>query len=208
MTRFSGSDAHLPGWLPELIKAQAVMDAGVRLAAREEKTLRGAAPACREGCAGCCASSMPQATPVEMAGALRSLARQRPDALRLVFDAMERPAQAGCPFLAEGACLVYPMRFLSCRQLLVFGRACHGGENPLRTRPADVLVPLRRHTLRAYALLLPLLNERTPTDDPQALEAVLGGVLRPVSHYRGADACLLPDCSHAALSAPAVVRAA
>jgi len=199
-----GQETTLPGWLPELIKAQAVMDAGVRLAAREEKALRGQAPACGPGCAGCCASSMPYATPVEMAGALRSLARQRPDALRLVFDALERPGQTGCPFLAEGACLVYPMRFLSCRQLVVFGRACANGENPLRTRPSDVLVPLRRHSLRAYALLMPLLDERTLPGDPHELEASLAGVLHPVSFYRNAEACLLPD----AFGGPPTVRAA
>ncbi|GFK95020.1 hypothetical protein NNJEOMEG_02868 [Fundidesulfovibrio magnetotacticus] len=183
----------IPPWLPHLLKAQALMDAGVRLAAREESALRGELPACRMGCAGCCASTMPRATPVEMAGALRSLARQRPDALRLVSDAMEDGRSGGaCPFLVEEGCLVYPMRFLSCRQLLVFGRSCLHGENPLRTRPSDVLVPLRRHAGRAYALLLPFLGEGSEFADPQELEAALVRHLRPVSSY-GVRDCLLRD---------------
>jgi len=140
-----------PSWLSSLYRAQAAMDSGVRLAVRGESQLRLCPPTCAPGCSGCCSARSPLATAVEAAGAILHLCREGKGAVRTVLERVLAHESRGCPFLEGGLCSVYAMRPLSCRQLVVFGRACHPGEDPARARPGDVLTPLRGHSLRAYA---------------------------------------------------------
>jgi len=145
------SNEKRPPWLQALYRAQAAMDSGVRLAVRGESQLRQCAPACAPGCAGCCSTRHPLATAVEAAGALL---HQSLTGVQWSMDRLLAPEGQGCPFLEGGHCSVYPMRPLSCRQLVVFGRACRPGEDPARVRPGDVLTPLHGHASRAFSFLL------------------------------------------------------
>lgn len=161
-----------PSWLPSLHKAQAAMDSGVRLAMRGESQLRLSAPVCAPGCSGCCSARAPLASAVEIAGAILHLSRGSVHGVKPVLDRMLSPGSEGCPFLEGGLCSVYPMRPLSCRQLVVFGRACHAGEDPARTRPGEVLTPLPGHTQRAYSIICSHMGA-----GPGAL---LAGLVRPL----------------------------
>lgn len=179
-------------WMPSLIKAQAITDVGVRLAVRHESALRGDSPTCRENCSGCCSSRHVAATKLEMAGAVWHLRwESSPRALealaRIAGEGIGADGSEGCPLLVDGTCAAYPMRFLSCRQLVVFGRACSQGEAPYRTRRADVLTPLRAYALKAQSLLLPHLGVDRVPRDPREVEARLAGLLEPVTSYRIAD---------------------
>jgi Fe-S-cluster containining protein len=181
-------------WMPSLIKAQAIMDSGVRLAVRQESLLRGAGPACGNSCGECCSSRRAEATAVEMAGALWSLRRGASESEAKALDQFMAPAEPvsrGCPFFVDGACAVYSMRFLSCRQLVVFGRSCSPNEDPTRTRRADLLTPLRLHAYKAYSLLLPHLGVSTPPSDPLELEAALKARLNPVGDFSARVAATL-----------------
>ncbi|KAF0232710.1 MAG: hypothetical protein FD177_2307 [Desulfovibrionaceae bacterium] len=172
-------------WLPSLIKAQAIMDVGVRLAIRHESAVRGETPACREKCAGCCSSRHMAATSLEIAGAAWHLRRESsPRSLaaldRLCGNGPDEADDEGCPLLMDGVCAAYPMRFLSCRQLVVFGRACSRGEDPFRTRRADVLTPLRTYAFKSYSLLLPHLGVIGMPGSPGEMDSLLTGLVQPV----------------------------
>ncbi|MBI4806722.1 MAG: YkgJ family cysteine cluster protein [Desulfovibrio sp.] len=173
-----------PTWLQSLIKAQAIMDSGVRLAVRQEVELRGIRPSCGERCSGCCSSSHLSATSLEVAGALWRLSHDESPVAQKALARFTGSDDGSCPFLVEGTCAVYSMRFLSCRQLVVFGRACSPDENPLRTRRSDVLTPLRQYAFKAYASLLPHLDIHFRPSDPIELEALLGGLLRPAGAHK------------------------
>lgn len=177
-------------WLPSLIKAQAIMDVGVRLAIRHESAVRGESPACRENCAGCCSSRHMAATSLEIAGAAWHLKREStPRSLaaldRLWGNGPDEGDKDGCPLLVDGVCAAYSMRFLSCRQLVVFGRACSMGEDPFRTRRADVLTPLRTYAFKAYSLLLPHLGVAGMPGSPGEMDALLAGLAQPVGAHGG-----------------------
>lgn len=173
-------------WLPSLIKAQAIMDVGVRLAVRHESALRGESPACREKCAGCCSSRHVAATPVEVAGATWQLQREATPRARTALERLAgKEADGNCPLLVDGLCAAYSMRFLTCRQLVVFGRSCSPGEDPFRTRRADVLTPLRTYAFKARSLLLPLLGVTRLPSGPEEMDALMAGLTHPVSAYAG-----------------------
>jgi len=185
-------------WLPSLIKAQAIMDVGVRLAIRHESAVRGEKPACRDKCAGCCSSRHMAATSLEIAGAAWHLKRESSPRSLSALERLGRSDQDGndaesCPLLVDGLCAAYSMRFLSCRQLVVFGRACSMGEDPFRTRRSDVLTPLRTYAYKAYSLLLPHLGVVGMPGSPAEMDALLTGLMQPV-RFQGAPerACVVP----------------
>lgn len=175
-------------WLPSLIKAQAIMDVGVRLAIRHESAVRGEAPACRENCTGCCSSRHMAATSLEIAGVAWHLKREGSARSLAALDRLWGAGESdneGCPLLMDGVCAAYSMRFLSCRQLVVFGRACSKGEDPFRTRRADVLTPLRTYAFKAYSLLLPHLGVVGMPGSPGEMDALLAGLAQPVGVHGG-----------------------
>ncbi|WP_243440040.1 YkgJ family cysteine cluster protein [Fundidesulfovibrio soli] len=174
-------------WMGSLIKAQAMLEAGVRLSLRQESLLRGSQPACRKRCSACCESPVHRATDLEVAGAVWHLTGANPPGSKAVLARLAEGGGQGCPFLHEGACSVYPMRFLSCRQLVVFGRACAPGEDPSRTRRGDMLTLMRRHALKGYALLLPHMGVEPDLQDPLALEAQVFEATRPACSLRVPD---------------------
>ena len=78
--------------------------------------------------------------------------------------------QAPCPFLVDGACAVYPMRPLACREYIVFNQPCRLGERPEQTRPLDVLPLARTAQLQAFTVLLPFYGVREDTARDAALQ--------------------------------------
>ncbi|OXS29964.1 MAG: hypothetical protein BCS36_04150 [Desulfovibrio sp. MES5] len=140
-----------------LLDAYAVVDLGVKVATGRD----GRVPACRAGCAQCCWQPIP-VTPLEVL-ALHRYARHRlPPAVlaglahRLSrYEGQKRDIASPCPFLCDGACLVYPVRPVACRQYMVFGASCAQGEDASRSRPQDVLVPSYDHMLAALMRTLP-----------------------------------------------------
>lgn len=183
------SNAHCDGaltptWLQSLIKAQAIMDSGVRLAVRQEAELRGMKPSCGVRCSGCCSSRHLAATSLEVAGALWRLSQDESPVAVKALARFTGNDDGACPFLVDGACAAYSMRFLSCRQLVVFGRACAPDENPIRTRRADVLTPLRQHAFKAYSAILPHLYVHALPSDPLELEVLLGSLLKPAGAHK------------------------
>jgi len=188
MSQVHSSKFHSHRWLPDLLKAHALVDGGTKLALRQEKALRGQAPACARGCGQCCAHRQVAVTAVELAGAMWHLQeRVEPGLAGQVMERLNDPRAMGCPFLVEQACAVYPMRFLTCRQLFVFGRACLAGEDPWRSRRVDVLTPLEQFTLRAFARLLPLHGIEDEVPSPAFLKGLLREVSAPVRAWGETD---------------------
>ncbi|EPR43165.1 protein of unknown function UPF0153 [Desulfovibrio sp. X2] len=148
-------EAALP-WLAPLLDAYALMDAAMHAAAREERGRTGRAPACGPGCAHCCRQPVP-ASEAELRGlawyaakTLRGPARARvAEALRGLR------LQSPCPFLLDGACAVYALRPLACREFVVLGRPCAAREDPTTARPDDMLLPPPAAQRGALRLLLP-----------------------------------------------------
>ena len=123
-------------WLPRLLDAYAVLDAGMA------EALAGVdrPAACGPGCGSCCHQPIPGSS-LEALGLLWFVLHQCSPRVRhrlrsqLAECSFDRP----CPFLLDGRCAVYPLRPLACREFVVLGRACRPGEQPDRTRPEDLL---------------------------------------------------------------------
>lgn len=152
-------------WLTALIEACSILDQGVARAIAGS----GRAPACGPGCHACCSQLIPVST-IEVQG-LRwfALSHLRGNAALTVGQALLTERQEPCPFLVEGACSVYPLRPLACREYIVFHAPCHPGERPDQTRPCDVLPLPRIAQLQAFTVLLPFYGVR----DGDAREAAL-----------------------------------
>jgi Fe-S-cluster containining protein len=153
-----------------LFDAYAVVDLGVKVAIGRD----GRVPVCHAGCGHCCAQPIP-VTPLEVL-ALHCYARRRlpQDSLAgLVqrmsgYEGQKRDIASPCPFLHDGACLVYPVRPVACRQYMVFGTPCAQGEDASRSRPQDVLAPSYDHMLAALMRTLPWYagHEPAPPEHP------------------------------------------
>lgn len=211
-------------WIPRLIKAHALVDGGTRLALRQETALRGqeaaSSPACRQekSCGTACHQRNVSVTAVELAGAVWHLDRNATAEVRrdVLFRLAEPSGQndrpvlgvegitGSCPFSLQGACTVYPLRFMACRQLRVANDPGQSGSRsdqhvgPART--AGVLTPLRQFTLRAFSLLLPFYGIIGTLHDPLYLEALLRELSSPVNTWSVPDpAGLMLDVEHARL---------
>jgi len=75
--------------------------------------------------------------------------------MRIAHRLLRRP-QGECPFLLDGRCAVYPLRFFACRQFFIFGAACAADEDVWETRREDIPCPGRQAKLQAFALLATL----------------------------------------------------
>ncbi|EKO37623.1 MAG: putative Fe-S oxidoreductase [Solidesulfovibrio magneticus str. Maddingley MBC34] len=153
-------------WLTALIEAGSIIDQGVDRAV----ALSGRVPACRAGCHACCSQPIPVST-IETQG-LRwfALSHLNGDLARKVGEALTMQRQAPCPFLVDGACAVYPMRPLACREYIVFNQPCRLGERPEQTRPLDVLPLARTAQLQAFTVLLPFYGVRGGAARDEALQ--------------------------------------
>jgi Fe-S-cluster containining protein len=156
--RLSFPDAELrQTWLPTLLDAYAVIDAGVAEGVRREQA-GGRSLACGKGCSSCCrAHTTIPVYPLELVGiswyateVLQEPLRERLRGQLRRFDELE-----GCPFLVAGICSIHPMRPIACRQFNVFGAVCGEGEDAYYTRREDVMTPIRRFGDEAFSIMLP-----------------------------------------------------
>jgi hypothetical protein len=181
--RFREACARLP-WLGALLEAYAVLDAGIA----EAVDAASRQPACQAGCHACCLQPIPVSS-LEVQGlrwfALTHLSGRPARAVGAALLLPPAGPGAGCPFLVDGACSVYALRPMACREYVVFGRACQPGERPDDTRPLDVLPLPRLAQRRAFAMLLPHYG----VTGPEAVEAALRDrmVLKDTRILRGHD---------------------
>lgn len=179
--RFPESEATEP-WLPLLLDAYAVLDAGVAraLAAHPRR------PACRAGCGACCFQPIP-ASSLEVLGLTWYVLNHCQGRVRRTLRQNLRLDSKGreCPFLVESTCSAYPLRPMACREFVVFGHACRPGEEPTKTRPQDVL-PLPEAAQRlAFWHMLPYYGLTDPVLRRVALRDRL--ILRDTGLLQGRD---------------------
>ena len=111
------------------------------LAEHIERLGNGRPVACSDGCCACCLCMAVPATALEVSGITWFVLHQLDVSARLRLSGKLRTWTRGasCPFLLDASCSVHPMRPLSCRQLIVFGRPCELNEDVHGARPGDVL---------------------------------------------------------------------
>lgn len=145
-----------PG-LSLLLDAYALVDMGVN----EALLADGREAVCRAGCSQCCAQPIP-VSPLEALGLHWQMRhRVKPEMRHLLgrriasCQGCHEDVLLPCPFLWNGACQVYALRPVACRQYMVFRSPCAPGEDAVRDRPQDVLAPRHDRMLEALARTLP-----------------------------------------------------
>jgi Fe-S-cluster containining protein len=151
------ADELVHAWLPMLLDAYCIIDKGVAEALKMEAR-KGRKLACSKGCSSCCKThdTIP-VYPLELVGLSWYVTEKlNGTGRKTVKDRLnEYKENDPCPFLIDGACSVHPMRPISCRQFMVFGKPCDEGEDPYYTRREDVLTPIKKYTGRAFFIMLP-----------------------------------------------------
>ncbi|MBF0480435.1 MAG: YkgJ family cysteine cluster protein [Desulfovibrionaceae bacterium] len=154
------SDQPTYHWLPALLKAHALVDKAVKSSLENEAASTRRRPACKKGCDDCCSHVIPVSAP-EIAGALWQLTRRTSAGLRARVQRNLHAARGrACPFLVDATCSIYPLRFMACRQFIIFGAPCPGGEDVSLTRGGDLLTPDRNLKLKAFEQLATLYGLR------------------------------------------------
>ena len=153
---FSADEAVHP-WLSMLLDAYCIVDKGVAEALKMEAR-KGRKLACSKGCSTCCKThnTIP-VYPLELVGLSWYVTENINGPGRETIKARLKGYEENgpCPFLVDGGCSVHPMRPISCRQFMVFGKPCDDGEDPYYTRREDVLTPITKFTGRAFFIMLP-----------------------------------------------------
>lgn len=151
--KFPDDESRFP-WLSLLFDAYAIIDEGVSLAVgKGEKGLR-LKLACRKGCTNCCRLQDIPVYQLELSGIYWYASAKMEPRMRETLMSNLTVKGSGCPFLMEGACSIYPVRPVACRQFNVFGKPCAEGEDPYYTRRHDVLTPIESYTDRAFSVML------------------------------------------------------
>jgi Fe-S-cluster containining protein len=153
----SPADEKQHPWLPMLLDAYYIIDKGI-VEALKAGARRGRKLACRKGCSSCCKTHQTiPVYPLELVGLSWYVTEKVSGPAREIIKTQLRNYQENdpCPFLVDGACSVHPMRPISCRQFMVFGKPCDDGEDPYYTRREDVLTPITKFTGRAFFIMLP-----------------------------------------------------
>ena len=169
-------DEERQAWLPLLLEAYAVTDAGVSEAIRREEK-QGRNLACHKGCAACCRShSTIPVYPLELIGITWYAVEKIAGPVREKLKQQLRDHKKGepCPLLVDEACAVHPLRPMACRQFNVFGRVCTEGEDAYYTRRPDVLTPIRDYADGAFDVMLPFYGVKTSGERKRMIQS--GGV--------------------------------
>ena len=156
--RQAGLPVELAGphpWLAGLLGAYAFLEESLV----RDIAVAGRIPACGPGCAACCRELIP-VTPPEIMGLFLWL-RHHPEISLPKPEEEGKPLMA-CPLLLNEGCRAYPVRPIACRRFVVFETPCVNGEQPLRTRPGDVLKPSRHALAHALRLTLPWYGKDGP----------------------------------------------
>ncbi len=143
-------------WLTLLLNAYEAADLGIAADVRSRLALGGPAVACKKGCGTCCGLHEIPVYPIELEGINWYVVERLRPPLReaVAANLVTAGPSAACPFLVEGACAIYTVRPIACRQFIVFGAQCGEGEDPFHTRRPDVLTPAEGWRLRAFAMTL------------------------------------------------------
>lgn len=152
-------------WLTLLLDAYEAADRGIEADVRARVASGGPGVACKKGCGTCCGLHEIPVYPIELEGISWYVVERMPPELRetVAANLCAADASAACPFLVEGACSIYPVRPIACRQFIVFGKPCEEGEDPFHTRRPDVLTPGEGWRLRAFAKTISFYG--TPSKD-------------------------------------------
>ncbi len=179
--RFPEDEARLP-WLPILLEAYSVIDAGVLHAAGDFGKRQNKKLACKKGCGHCCRTHTDiPFYPLELTGIywfcmekMDSAPREElKEKLRSRYGARRVPEQEeDCVFLQGGSCSIHQVRPVACRQFNVFGKPCGPGEDAYFKRRGDVLTPIREYTDRAFFIMMPFYGIH---DEAQKEKAVREG---------------------------------
>lgn len=166
-------DESKQAWLPLLLEACAITDAGVSEAVgREQK--QGRTLACHRGCAACCRShtTIP-VYPLELIGITWYAVEQVTGPVRDRLRQQLRDHKKGepCPLLVDDACSIHPLRPMACRQFNVFGQVCVEGEDAYYTRRTDVLTPLREYADAAFDVVLPFYGVKQSAERRRLIES-------------------------------------
>ena len=160
-------------WLSLLIDAYYIIDKGISDAIKQEQ-LKKRILACRKGCSNCCRthSDIP-VYPLELVGLSWYVVEKIAGAEREIIKNHLNDYRENnpCPFLLDNSCAVHPMRPISCRQFIVFGKPCDVGEDPYYTRRHDVLSPMQSYVDRAFYIMLPFYGIEKEEDRWQLIES-------------------------------------
>jgi Fe-S-cluster containining protein len=130
----------------------------VTIAIARETKKSGRTLACGQGCTVCCRvqTDIP-AYPIELVGMSWYVIEKLTPPLRSIVKShlVTRRKDGSCPFLVDGACVVYSVRPMACRQFNVFTRPCGENEDAFHTRRHDVLTPIESFTEEALSRTLP-----------------------------------------------------
>ncbi|MDA8088996.1 MAG: YkgJ family cysteine cluster protein [Nitrospiraceae bacterium] len=162
--RFPEDEAHIP-WLPMLLEAYSIIDAGVLHAAEDFEKRKNRKLACRKGCGHCCRTHTDiPLYPLELTGIYwlcigklepKSRAALKERIKETMVSGNTEDWQNACVFLNGNSCSIHPVRPIACRQFNVFGKSCAPEEDPFFTRRGDVLTPIQEYTDRAFYLMMP-----------------------------------------------------
>ena len=127
-------------WLSILLDSYAICDEGIEQEIAREEEERGDKVACAKGCFACCLHyDVPVSAPEFMGLAWYASEMLEPDVRERLRQRFANQALTiGCPFLLDGACSVYPLRPLACREFVVYKTPCLEDEDPYFTRPEDM----------------------------------------------------------------------
>jgi Fe-S-cluster containining protein len=160
-------------WLPPLLEAYAITDAGVDEAVGREQR-QGRTLACHRGCAACCRShtTIP-VYPLELIGITWYAVEQVTGPVRdkLTQQLHDHRKGESCPLLVDDACSIHPLRPMACRQFNVFGQVCVEGEDAYYTRRTDVLTPLREYADAAFDGMLPFYGVRQSAERQRLIDS-------------------------------------
>ncbi len=164
-------------WLPVLLEAYSVIDAGVRHAVEDFEKRQNRRLACKKGCGHCCQTHADiPFYPLELTGIYWFCVEKigpeaRAELKKRLRDSSAGAApEGGCVFLQGGSCSIHPLRPAACRQFNVFGRPCGQGEDPFFSRRGDVLTPVREYTDRAFFIMMPFYGIHDETQREKALK--------------------------------------
>ena len=160
-------------WLPLLLEAYAIVDAGINEAIRREEA-QGRALACHKGCAACCRShtTIP-IYPLELIGINWYVVEKITAPVREQLEIQLRDHKKGepCPLLVDNACAVHPLRPMACRQFNVFDKVCTEGEDAYYTRRQDVLTPIRDYADEAFNVQLPFYGIKKSSERQRMIQS-------------------------------------
>jgi Fe-S-cluster containining protein len=160
-------------WLPLLLEAYAIVDAGVREGVRRE-VAQGRTLACGKGCAACCRSHVTiPVYPLELIGITWYAVEKIHGDTRTKLIQQLRAHKPGepCPLLIDDSCSVHPLRPMACRQFNVFDQVCTEGEDAYYTRRQDVLTPIRDYADQAFDVLLPFYGVKNSGERKRMIQA-------------------------------------